>query len=190
MGNTNSSVSKIEVISCRLTDHKQWMTHMEIDRYKDVVDRLAAEKKDSRFTNKGPNHAGVVVAAMLRNATSNVKLFTGKLPSNFYTSDDVLDAFKTFLAKGSVTVLVADTCDDVSLQKLKEVNAGKPLTFFALNEKIEKMPPHFMVADGQAFRLEMDDAKAEAVVNFNEPKIAATLSGIFDSLVEKHSTQL
>ena len=94
------------------------------------------------------------------------------------------------MAKGSVTVLTADACDEEALQKLKEVAAGKPITFFSLTKKIEKMPPHFMVADGQAFRLEMDDAKAEAVVNFNEPKIAATLSGIFDSLVEKHSTQI
>jgi hypothetical protein len=190
MGNTNYAVSKIERLSCRLVDQKRWIRYMEIDRYKDVVDRLAAEKKDSRFTNKGPNHARVVVAAMLNNATSNVKLFTGTLPSSFYTSEEVLEAFKTFLAKGSVTVLAADTCDDVALQKLKEVAAGKPITFFSLTEKIEKMPPHFMVADGQAFTLEMDDAKAEAVVNFNEPKIAATLSGIFDSLVEKHSTQI
>ena len=54
---------------------------MEIDRYKDVVDRLAVEKKDSRFTNKGPNHARVVVAAMLNNATSNVKFLLEHCPA-------------------------------------------------------------------------------------------------------------
>ncbi len=169
---------------------------MKIDRYEEVVNRLAADKTDSRFSNKGPDHATIVVNALFRNATSTVRLFTGCLYENFYTSDIVASAVQKFLENSTVrlSILSENPLSARGMEWVQSLAGGDRVSVFILDKtkiaKDAKIPNHFMVADNQAFRLEIDDAKREAVVNFNEPTLAIALSNLFDTLVERCSSKL
>lgn len=166
---------------------------MEIDRYRDVVNRLAVDKVNSRFSNKGPEHASVVVDAMFRNATSSIKLYTGQLNTAFYTSDNVFEALRSFLQdkKGSLCILSERTPDAEAVEKIKALTADTHLSLHVLNKTTQALPlGHFMTADNMSYRLELNDEAREAVVNFNEPLIATTLNKLFDTHLENHSAAL
>lgn len=167
---------------------------MQIDRYQEVVNRLAETKTDSRFSNKGPDHARVVVDALFRHATSSVKLYTGHLSDDFYTSEPVLNAIKTFLQKSNsqLCILSEREPDVQSIDAIRELSDANQLMVYVINDKAPtdvQLPGHFMTVDNASFRLEVDDGAREAVVNFNEPSIATTLSKIFDAYVERFSTK-
>lgn len=160
---------------------------MQIDRYQEVVQRLAKEKIDSRFSNKGPEHARVVVETMFRHASSSVNLFTGCLNKDFYTSEPVLESLKDFLArtKGALTIICASTPDSDTVSVIKQSEFGSNVQIRVLSPAEagtgNHVQHHFMTADGVAYRLEVNDAAREAVVNFNEPAVAMTLNNWFDA---------
>lgn len=169
---------------------------MQIDRYAEVVQRLAKDKADSRFSNKGPEHARVVVEAMFLNASSSVKLYTGCLKKDFYTSEPVLGSLKDFLkrSKGALTILCANNPDSETVSAIRGAPFGGEIRILTMSQDessgSNNEQHHFMTADGVAYRLEIDDSAREAIVNFNEPSVATALNKWFDSKVSaSHSIE-
>ncbi len=165
---------------------------MHIERYRETVNQLASTKSDTRFSNKGNEHAQIVVEAMVRNAIYEINIFSGRLSKDFYTSSAILDAFKSFFENATrrLTILTEFTPDNESVKALTELASDEQIIIRSLNtcsddERSKKSISHFMTADGQAYRFEIADASREAVVNFNEPDVAQALNKIFDAHLNK-----
>lgn len=163
-----------------------------IKSYAELVVGLARDKVSRRFTNSGPEHAQVVFENLFRTSELSVKLFTGDLDS-FFAEQLVVDAAKGFLARDSaakVEIMFRDqqfadkAATSAFLTALPggqvEVHVAKPNAFAPMFQGND-----FVVSDNRAYRFETDDAQASAVVNFNEPDIAITLSDVFDEAVSK-----
>ncbi len=163
---------------------------MEVDRYAKVVNRLAQTQTDSRFSNRGPIHARIVVTAMFCNAVSTVRLYTGCLHEPFYTSNAVLESIQKFLTTSRTSrflILSEEAPSHSVISRILDLKGASRLSIHVLDKhKVPsdmRWPDHFMVADSRAFRLEVDHENREAIVNFNEPTFSIALSNVFDTLV-------
>jgi CMP-N-acetylneuraminic acid synthetase len=166
---------------------------MEINLYKEAVSKLAANRTNSRFSNKGTDHAKVVIEHIFGAAEESVRWYSGCIASDFLLSAEIQKAMNTYLERqGAELVVITEfAADPQSLSFLKSF--GDKAKVFSLEhattETKQSLPTHFMVADGKSFRLETDNVKREAIVNFNDPAIAARLTELFDNAIDAEFNQ-
>ncbi|MES3000648.1 MAG: hypothetical protein V4787_08145 [Pseudomonadota bacterium] len=154
---------------------------MNIDQYRTAVEALAAGKSDRRFSNKGSQHAAVVVQQMFHTAADRVRIFSGALSPDIYLQEPVKQEIETFLSRAgtSLQVITQKPINEATAAFLSHFDRVK---ICSLNGEKTAAPieHHFLVADSRAYRLETDEENREAVVNFNEPRVAASLNAMFD----------
>jgi hypothetical protein len=151
---------------------------MHIDQY-----RKASEKVNSRFSNKGNDHAAIVVEHLFRTAENTIRIYSGCIAADFYVKDSLKTAVKEFLDKEEARLLIIteNAADAATKDYLDQFGDRVSIKSLEDNTGAQKaLGKHFMVADGRAYRLETDDANREAVVNFNEPGIAGVLTAMFE----------
>jgi hypothetical protein len=166
---------------------------MEINLYREAVALAATTKLDSRFSNKGSDHAKVVMQYIFRSADNCVRWYSGRIASDFLLSHELKNAVTDYLNKdGSKLIIIAEKKADpeslIFLQLFKSKVEIHFLSELDLKPKIS-LPGHFIVADDISFRLETNDATREAIVNFNEPAIARRLITLFDNVIDQEFTK-
>jgi hypothetical protein len=163
--------------------------------YQTSVSRFAAERSAERFSNRGYDHAEIVLLAGLANAEFTVDVYTGKCQDNFYNKQSILSAFDNFLSGGAnrnVRIVLENSGDGTAQKNARSFRASlierhrSQVSLFQANTKLPLEPyGHFWIFDGRGFRFETNLDKAEAVVCFNEPDTAAVLLRAFETVASQ-----
>lgn len=133
---------------------------------------MAERHINRRFLNDSYLHAQLLIECMIGRATSKdeTRIYSGALKA---------ECFKEILNAGSqqVRVLVDDI--DAAQNTINGLNnnSGRIVVL----PVVEKWTNHFFTI-GDSFRYELDDGKAAAVANFNEPNIVEKLNARFDAM--------
>lgn len=157
-----------------------------MDDYREYVNAvaLAANGKEI-IQNKTPDHASVLIGALLNKAVREVLIVSGALDCRAYGTEEVMTAATHFLslpeAQLKIVVERPITFEGCKfLRHLRDLGAladGRVTLF----RTTTPAPFHFLLADGQHFRFEADPAKPEAIAQFGAPSVE--LRNAFDIIV-------
>ena len=168
-----------------------------MDDYKKAVIDFSNNKKDFQFTNKGEQHAAIVVANLIRTTDNELRIYSGKLNRDVANDKYLVKMLNSFLESGKILYLILDEMpsDEEISESLRQIieSSENPLRNVAIKidtdslfkEKLAKIftdekPHHFMIGDNLSYRLEIDAEEYKAICNFNNIKIVTTLKKQFD----------
>jgi hypothetical protein len=154
----------------------------KLGEYASDIGRLASGKVNSRVSNSGIEHAAIVIENLFLHSMNVVKVLCGKFSEDVYGRASVKLAIDAFLSKTGtrLEICVTETSDQNAVVRALIAKFPERVTFRSTNTSDVKY--HFAVGDLQAYRLETDMARREAVVNFNEPSIAFMLDQVFEAI--------
>lgn len=160
---------------------------MQLTNFEALVLSYAKAKAALRFSNSGPEHAAVVIEALLKNAQKSISLYSGNFNEKFYLESGVASAFNASIQRlsGKCQILVDDDSDLTSNKAALALvsTAGSKIEFYKRTPKSpDRINNHFMVVDNQAYRFETDDVEKKATCNFYEPEIAIGLTQRFEAM--------
>jgi hypothetical protein len=140
-----------------------------------AVTELAIRKEDRRFMNDSIEHARLLVDLMIGDADSGeqVYVFSEQLKDEAYTN-----AIR--VTQGVVHALVEKEPSD----EMKTLLLERGFECKVLPEGAAGEIQHFLVA-GNAFRVEIDHNKAQALANFNGVEMANFLKKRYQELNKK-----
>ena len=180
----------------------------KLDSYREFLEGLAKREKTGIITNKGKEHASILMATLLANTDKSLKMYcTGLLP-------DILDelngaywkVFQEFfknrekLKSVKVEILVQDDHrakvemgepfkvlkmaqeidpNYITIKLIKENGKKKINDYLGFEEDINV---NFSVFDSKAFRLEYDTKEYKAIGSFDDENRCKILSDIFDTV--------
>jgi hypothetical protein len=180
---------------------------VSMETYKALVDRCAKGKVDCLISNGSADHARILIEKLFEIAQTEICLATGKLTvrnksgSLIYGFPDLMRQAQSFLSnpltalnvlvnsgvidQGSENEFLKTIIDDPSRNGI--VRVYKPTI-----GEIEPEMPHFMVADGAAYRLEtsadaigkIDPESITAVANFGDCTVARRLKNGFFQITD------
>ena len=211
----NSALGKADAVNP--FDPNTWTEEERF--YFEYVDKKLKAKENVGISNGKPIHAVYLIERFLRQATQQVRLFSGKLSraaesgTQIYADPHVAAAALKFLSKedSRLTVVLEKDIDVAPRQSVKDHPlVNEILTAKERNEvagtfelcKIDndqldflnkqKANSHFMVLDKRAYRIETDPnpEKLTAYVNFGDTKSAGILADLFDKCINFRSENL
>jgi hypothetical protein len=164
-----------------------------ISDYEKSVNDLAKKNSSFQFENKGADHARIVVAAILKNATHTVFMFSGQLNSDVVDNDEFIQTLKTFLNNREITFKLLleeipsgeNKSDALKLVLSASENAHVIVKKITDDSKeYLKEFGHFIVADTKAYRYETDLQGYKALCCFNDESISTRLKEVFSNAFE------
>lgn len=175
---------------------------MDIQEYKEAVEYFSNSEKNFEFTNKGIPHAATVVSNIIRTAKEELLIYSGNMNRDVANDQNMVEMMRVFLDSGKKLRIVVDEIpneedrsESLKLILESEYDLTKDVliridenNIFAdgLKQLFEDGEAHhFMVADGQAYRFEIDAKQYKAICNFNDTTIAGELKKTFNSLFEQ-----
>lgn len=178
---------------------------MAIDAYEKAVDHYGKNKIDAEFTNKGPEHASIVVSRIFEYAKYSVKIFTGTLNSQVADSPKYMQALHRYVNSGRPLFVIVEEMpqlvDCSNALKFVIESSNNPLLNvkykIATPEFIESVsnsfishnPYHFMIADDSIYRVETEREEFKAICNFNDEKITKRLAKTFDAFFNNEDSK-
>jgi len=157
--------------------------------YAEKIFRLAEEKTDEIYYNSSADHAIIVHQALMGNAADYVDIFSSSMCSEISNNQEYCRLVDTFLKsdkKHRINIILTDYEDGFTMMPI-----AKTLLQYPLQVSIKRYdgralykgkPAHFTVSDDRAFRLETDIEQHMAFGNFNSPRQATELKGLFDKI--------
>lgn len=175
---------------------------MDIKEYKEAVEYFSNSEKNFEFTNKGKDHAATVVSNIIRTTKEELLIYSGNMNRAVANNTSMVKILAEFLDSGKKIQIVLDEIpdeedrsDSLNLILAARDDSTKDVTVKidtnhvfsdGLKELFEDSESHhFMVADGQAYRFEIDAEQYKAICNFNDTTIAGELKKSFCSLFEQ-----
>ena len=166
--------------------------------YETVVFSLAENKENKRFSNGKPAHAKILLRAMLANASTKVRIFTGTLNKIVY-NETISKEVNDFLFSGRELYILIEKDLDIRklkqhplIKSLKEPNLKNLHLRKAVGTYASGEANHFSVMDQKGFRFEFegpikdgDETGCRAIANFNEPSTAQQFADAFDGAFNK-----
>ena len=161
--------------------------------YRAALEHLASTRSAFIFPNSNPEHASLVIEALVTNAQNSVRIFEEKLNGDLLDINPrILDAIREKTSKGvNVRIVIQDgtTATVDSVNKLRELEANS-----AGRLEIRKASPEFIrnatrpdggityftIGDESSFRIESSEAPRKAMCSFERPRIASTYLNQFD----------
>lgn len=136
-----------------------------------AIAEMAEGHIDRRFLNDSQAHAALLIDSMILRATSDgeTRIYSGCLNA---------ECFNEVLKSGRQKIrILVDNIDDVpeSIKNTIARSSGR----VEMLQVAKKWTNHFFTM-GDSYRYELDDGKAAAVANFNEPAIVINLNKRFD----------
>lgn len=142
------------------------------DEYIIAIAEMAEGHVNRRFLNDSQAHAGLLIDSMIVRAktTGETRIYSGSLKAA---------CFKEVLKSGNQKIrILVDNMDEAQ----KTIGSmGKIDDRVQILPVVKKWTNHFFTM-GDSFRYELDDGKAAAVANFNEPTIVSKLNERFDAM--------
>ncbi|HMJ46045.1 MAG TPA: hypothetical protein VK498_01860 [Ferruginibacter sp.] len=171
---------------------------MDLQAYKDAIERLAATKSDLEFPNSSVEHASIVVEALIKYADSEVRIYDDSISGDLDINSAISNQFKTIVNAGKQLKVVVrhhvkndsniyKTLKDLSVSHPKQVEvriASSKFTTSVKNELGNDL--NFATGDKSAYRLENLEKKADGKIirtaqgSFNRPEKTKKLVQIFD----------
>lgn len=170
--------------------------------YFNQIDLALEESLNLPLSNGKPAHAVYLIDKLLRNATKNIRLYSGNLRQvwddiDVYRHEVILDAVSVLLKRGAdLFITLEEDIDggsvmehplvrsafkwnDEGLMKgLLDIRKADQSSIAYLEER--DFNHHWMVMDEQAYRLEADTGGIKAHVNFGDEVVGEALTKIFD----------
>lgn len=137
-----------------------------------AIAELAENHTNRRFLNDSYFHAQLLIECMIGRATvaDETRIYSGALKAECY---------KEILNAGSQKVRILVDDFDAAQETIKALNQQNGrITILPVATKGNN---HFFTM-GDSFRYELDDGKAAAVANFNEPDMVAKLNARFEAM--------
>lgn len=142
------------------------------DEYILAIADMAEGHVNRRFLNDSQVHAGLLIDSMIVRAktTGETRIYSGSLKA---------ECFKEVLTSGSQKIRILVDNMDAAQKTIGSI--GKLDKRVQILPVVKKWTNHFFTM-GDSFRYELDDGKAAAVANFNEPTIVGKLNDRFDAM--------
>jgi len=160
--------------------------------YEKSIKFLATNSENFEFTNKGAQHASIVLVNMLNQTEEEFLMFSGTFNSEVTDQDAFLFALERYLESSKKFKLLLE-------EKIKkESKAFKLFKKYAKKDGIIEFKQasqdflnevkdifednilHFSVSDGKRYRLETDKENFKAIGNFNDPTLAQSFKSLFE----------
>ena len=170
--------------------------------YFNQIDLALEESLNLPLSNGKPAHAVYLIDKLLRNATKNIRLYSGNLRQvwddiDVYRHEVILDAVSVLLKRGADLFIILEEDidggsvmehplvrsafkwnDEGLLKGLLDIRQADQSSIAYLEER--DFNHHWMVMDEQAYRLEADTGDIKAHVNFGDEVVGEALTKIFD----------
>ena len=166
------------------------------------IDLALEEELNLPLSNGKPAHAVYLIDKLLRNATKNIRLYSGNLRQvwddiDVYGHEVILDAVSVLLKRGAdLFIVLEDEIDGGNVREHPLVRSAFKWNDEGLMKGLldirqadqssiaylegHDFNHHWMVMDEQAYRLEADTGDIKAHVNFGDEVVGKALSKIFD----------
>ena len=151
------------------------------------VDELARICDGTPFYNASLGHAAVIVARMMADACTSVSILSRSLEPRVYGRSRVLRETMRFLERRHCVMRIIlegkypDVLQDNDFLERFTDHASVSLRFMPEREQ-RRYKFHFLVADGESYRIEADKSKSSAIVAFGHQEGALNLERIFETL--------
>jgi len=168
-----------------------------MDSYRNAVKYLSENLIENEFSNKGPEHAAIVLEHMLKKTENEIRFFSGSFNQNVTKDTYFMKELDKFLSSDKKFFLFLEnipTTSNISpaLAKVMEYSVKYPdriiykkIPEAFINELKSRFQSgnvyHFTVSDSSSYRIEVDKMNYKAVCNFNDSNIALKLKEIFDN---------
>lgn len=162
------------------------------NEYREIIERFARDRVDTRVPNGTPLHASILIETMFNSATAEMRIFTRELDADVFGKAEIKKAVSKFISKpyANLKILLQRSQNEdwvkshPLIKMLNEINVcglhGKVEIRNAIGSYAKDDANHFAVMDNDGFRFELDHDKCKALANFNEVKTAKKLVQIFD----------
>ncbi len=162
----------------------------EIEEYRRAVEFFAETNSSDIFSNRGKEHATIVLANLFKYSKNNISILAQNLTSELTSRAEYRESLLNFIDKtnGKLKVLITESPDLGSYENsLLEELCRKGIKVKKLEKKNESIQEYirninFTVGDGKMFRIETNLEEKIAECCFNNQKIAEKLEKIFDKL--------
>jgi hypothetical protein len=171
---------------------------IELQQYKTAVENLASSKSNLIFNNSSPEHAAIVLSAMLKYSNSEFRIYDNDLSGDISElNPDFFDNLSAFISAGKSVKIVIDSLEQSansqaykSIIKYKEMYPNTVKLAIAndsFKDSVSKMfekKINFALGDKTSFRIEDsigDLQQRKAYCCFNNPNITQKLADVFDS---------
>jgi len=167
-----------------------------MDSYRNAVKFLSENSIENEFSNKGPEHAAIVLEHMLKTAKNEIRFFSGSFNQDVTKDTDFMRELDKFLSSGKKFYLFLE---NLPLQEERSSALSKVIEYskkYPNNIIYKEIPKdfttelqsrfqsgnvyHFTVSDDTSYRVEIDKSNYKAICNFNDSNIALKLKKIFD----------
>lgn len=157
------------------------------DLYEQRVIAAAREMDGSALFNSSLDHAAIIVKHLIKSATADICIFSGRLNPRVYGPALTVDATAEFLgASGAKCKVLVESLDDIDLDDHTLIDRLRDSDDFELRKLPEQLARdatfHFAVIDETSFRLEGDKNKPEAIAAFGDKKSAVLLKSLFERM--------
>ena len=151
------------------------------------VNELARICDGTPFFNASLGHAAVIVERIMADACTSVSILSGSLEPRVYGRSRVLRETMKFLDRRHCAMRIIlegeypDVLRDNAFLERFTDHPSVSLRFMPEREQA-RYKFHFLVADGESYRIEADKTKSSAVVAFGHLQGASNLERIFGIL--------
>ena len=166
--------------------HREDIDSVDSDYVRRIYE-LARSCDGTPIFNASLGHAAVVVERIMANACTSVSILSGSLEPRVYGRSRVLRETMRFLDREhcEMRIILEGKHPDVLrhnafLERFKD-HAKVSLRFMPEREQA-RYKFHFLVADGESYRIEADKSKSSAVVAFGHLQGALNLEKVFGIL--------
>lgn len=151
------------------------------------VDELARLCDGTPFFNASLGHAAVIVERMMADACKSVSILSGSLEPRVYGESRVLRKSMRFLSNPhcKMRIILEGNYPDVLRDNafLERFEHHERVSLKFMPERIQsRYKFHFLVADGESYRIEADKSKSSAIVAFGHKEGALNLERVFGNL--------
>ena len=151
------------------------------------VHDLARVCDGTPFFNASLGHAAVIVERIMADACTSVSILSGSLEPRVYGRSRVLRETMRFLDRRHCEMRIIlegkypDVLRDNAFLERFTDHPSVSLRFMPEREQ-DRYKFHFLVADGESYRIEADKSKSSAVVAFGHLQGALNLERVFGTL--------
>lgn len=167
-----------------------------MEKYIRFIEDLANTESETPYTNKGEQHASIVMGNIFRTSKNIIEMYSGNFDNSVTNKDYFLDNLIQFLLKPDTKLrLILEGKPDkasISYKLIESFNGDKveikkeagQLFYFGddISQKV-----HFAIGDGRMYRIETDSSLKKAQGCFNDVKNAKMLSEMFNTQFNKLS---
>ena len=159
-----------------------------LDRYRKDAEQLLRNRSSEIISNGFPEHAAILIACLLRNATSCIRILCKNLQRSVFDDPEVLSALEVAaMRKLPVDIIVQKEPEEGSvfastIQRLTDNSSIRVIPNAGAMIAAVGTLPNFAVMDDHAFRYEADPGDCKASACMELPSFAGKLIQSFDTV--------